>query len=371
MTVARYWTEADGGAVQCELCPHRCRIAEEARGRCHGRVNRGGVLMAESWGRPVAMQVDPIEKKPLNHFLPGSEVLSLGTLGCNLSCRFCQNWELSHPDGTREARGAPVPPEEVAQMAVQRGIPSVAATYNEPAVWAEYAMDIADACHERGVRMVAVTSGYFSAASRLDFFRRMDAANVDLKSFRDDFYRRLCGARLAPVLETLEAIRRETACWLEVTTLLIPGENDTDGELDELTAWVAGHLGADTPLHFSAFHPDGDLLDVPQTPRSTLARARERAKANGLRHVYAGNVSGMPDWRATFCAGCGARLIEREGFGAAMRGLTTDGRCRNCGAACAGVYGSRERGAGSREGGAMDPIPSFQYSNVPKERPKR
>jgi pyruvate formate lyase activating enzyme len=335
---ARYWAAAGGGAVQCELCPHRCRIAEGKRGRCHGRVNRGGTLMAESWGRPVALQVDPIEKKPLNHFLPGSRVLSLGTLGCNLSCRFCQNWELSHPDRSREARGPPVLPDEVAEMAVRDRVPSVAATYNEPAVWAEYAMDIADACHERGVRMVAVTSGYFSAASRLDFFRRMDAANVDLKSFRDEFYRRLCGARLGPVLETLECIRNETACWLEVTTLLIPGENDADGELDELTAWVAGHLGVDTPLHFTAFHPDGEMLDMGPTPVATLRRARERARANGLRHVYVGNVRGEPDWTATCCAGCGARLITREGFGADVTGMAADGRCRSCGEACAGVW---------------------------------
>lgn len=338
MMTARYWRAGGGGVVHCELCPHRCRIAEGKRGRCHGRMNRGGTLMAETWGHPVAMQVDPIEKKPLNHFLPGSRVLSLGTLGCNLACRFCQNWELSHPDGTRSAPDTTVRPDEVAQLAVREGIPAVAATYNEPAVWAEYAMDIADACHERGVRMVAVTSGYIEGAARGEFFRKMDAANVDLKSFRDDFYRRLCGARLGPVLETLECIRNETECWLEVTTLLIPGENDTDEELDELTRWVAGQLGADTPLHFTAFHPDGGMRGVGPTPATTLGRARDRAKANGLRHVYAGNVAGRPDWTSTVCAGCGARLITREGFGAKVSGMAADGRCRSCGEACAGVW---------------------------------
>ena len=338
MKTARYWQAAEGGAVQCGLCPHRCRIAEGRQSRCFGRVNHGGVLMAETWGLPVAMAVDPIEKKPLNHFLPGTQILSLGTTGCNLACRFCQNWELSHPDGTGGMRGDEVPPGDVAQSAADRGIPSVAATYNEPAVWAEYAMDIADACHEQGVRMVAVTSGYFSAASRLDFFRKTDAANVDLKSFRDDFYRRLCGARLGPVLETLEAIRNETACWLEVTTLLIPGENDTDAELDELTAWVAEHLGVSTPLHFSAFHPDGDMRDAEPTPPETLRRARERAQANGLLHVYAGNVRGHPEWTATWCPGCGARLVDREGFGSQRVGVRANGTCVQCGRTCEGVW---------------------------------
>lgn len=338
MKTARFWHAAEEGAVQCEACPHRCRIAEGRRSRCFGRVNRGGVLMAETWGRPAAMAVDPIEKKPLNHFLPGSQVLSLGTLGCNLSCRFCQNWELSHPDAGRVSAGAAVTPEEVAQAAVRGGIPAVAATYNEPAVWAEYALDIADACHAKGVRMVAVTSGYFAPETRGEFFRKMDAANVDLKSFRDGFYARLCGARLAPVLETLEFIRKETTCWLEVTTLLIPGINDSDEELDELTAWVAGRLGAGTPLHFSAFHPAGEMREPAATPMETLGRARDRAKRNGLRHVYAGNVRGKPEWTATVCGSCGARLIAREGFSAAKTGLDEKGCCAACGEACEGVW---------------------------------
>ena len=339
MKAARFWRAEENGAVTCELCPHACRIPEGGRSRCFGRVNRAGMLMAETWGRPVAMGVDPIEKKPLHHFLPGSEVLSLGTRGCNLACRFCQNWELSHPAVARAIESPPeVSPEKVAQAAAQRGIPAVAVTYNEPAVWAEYALDIADACHAQGVRMVAVTSGYFSPGSRAEFFKKMDAANVDLKSFRDDFYRRQCGARLAPVLETLETIRRETACWLEVTTLLIPGLNDSEAEIDELTAWVAAHLGEDTPLHFSAFHPDGELTNVPPTPAETLARAREQARKNGLRHVYAGNVRGRPDWTATFCAGCGARLVEREGFAAKKVGMDGEGRCRVCARPCAGIW---------------------------------
>jgi pyruvate formate lyase activating enzyme len=338
MKTARFWRAEADGAVRCDLCPHRCRIAGGGRGRCGVRVNRGGVLMSEPWGTPAAICVDPIEKKPLFHFLPGSRVLSLGTLGCNLSCRFCQNWSLSHPDGSRRPEGKAVLPEAVAALALREGVPSVAATYNEPAVWAEYAMDIADACHAQGVRMVAVTSGYFAAEARGEFFGRMDAANVDLKSMRDEFYRELCGARLAPVLETLAYIRAETACWLEVTTLVIPGWNDSDAELDALTSWVAGHLGEETPLHLSAFHPDGRMHEVPATPAATLRRARERARANGLRHVYVGNVSGAADWTATRCAACGAELVAREGYEAARTGMDEDGRCRSCGVICKGVW---------------------------------
>lgn len=338
MKTARFWEPADGGAVTCRLCPHGCRIPEGGRSRCYGRVNRGGQLIAETWGWPVAMQVDPIEKKPLNHFLPGTQILSLGTLGCNLACRFCQNWDLSHPDEGRAARGKPALPEEVAQAAVQGGIPAVAATYNEPAVWAEYAMDIADACHAQGVKMVAVTSGYIEGEARADFFKRMDAANVDLKSFRDEFYQRLCEARLAPVLATLEHIRNETDCWLEVTTLLVPGHNDSDEELKELTGWVAEHLGEGTPLHFSAFHPAGQMREAAPTPAETLRRARTLAKENGLHHVYVGNVRGEEDATATYCPDCGARLIEREGFRAVRTGMDAAGRCRTCGKVCEGVW---------------------------------
>ena len=338
MKIAHYWQALADGAVRCDLCPHRCRIPPGGRGRCRARVNRDGTLFAATYGRPVAVQVDPIEKKPLYHFLPGTDVLSLGTLGCNLACRFCQNWSLSHPDGDASGGSAEVAPEEVARLATAQGIPAVAATYNEPAVWAEYAMDVADACHAQGLRMVAVTSGYFSPESRLDFFRKMDAANVDLKSFRDEFYVHWCGARLGPVLETLEAIRNETDCWLEVTTLVIPGLNDSEAEIDELTGWVAEHLGEDTPLHFSAFHPDGQLLDRPPTPPATLRRAREQARENGLRHVYVGNVRSAEDETATFCPDCGARLIDREGFRSRLLKMDPDGRCQVCGKICAGVW---------------------------------
>lgn len=338
MKTARFWDSGPEQSVTCRLCPHRCHLAENSRSRCYGRVNHKGGLQAETWGHPVAMAVDPIEKKPLYHFLPGSQVLSLGTLGCNLSCRFCQNWELSHPGRTKSTPRNSVRPEEVVSAALREGIPAVAATYNEPLVWAEYAMDIADACHEKDIRMVAVTSGYAEPNAARAFFGRMDAVNVDLKSFRDDFYQEQCGARLAPVLETLQLIRSETSCWLELTTLLIPGLNDSDRELDELTAWVGAELGVMTPLHFSAFHPAGELTGHPSTGIETLRRARDRACQNGLHHVYVGNVRQVPEWTATQCAACGSLLINREGFTAARTGLASDGACRQCGAVCDGIW---------------------------------
>ncbi len=337
MKTARFWEAAENSAVRCVLCPHRCRLAVGARSRCFGRVNHGGTLMAETWGQPMALQVDPIEKKPLYHFLPGSRILSVGTLGCNLACQFCQNWELSHPTPRRQATGRPTLPEEIVDMAVHNQLPAIAATYNEPAVWAEYALDIAAAAHARGIKMVAVTAGYFSPESRGEFFGQMDAANVDLKSLRDDFYRRYCGARLTPVLDTLLAIRQETSCWLELTTLLIPGLNDSDAELDELTKWVTENLGPDVPQHFSAFHPAGERQDLPSTPLATLRRAERVARANGLRHAYLGNVV-APDVATTRCASCGATLITRDGFAARSVGLDSGGSCRACGTPSPGVW---------------------------------
>jgi len=338
MRPARFWERGADRAVTCRLCPHHCHLPEGARSRCYGRINQGGELTAATWGRPVAMAVDPIEKKPLYHFLPGTQVLSLGTLGCNLSCRFCQNWELSHPDVDRNSTSPIVSPEDGVEAALREKAPTLAATYNEPLVWAEYAMDLADACHKKGLRMVAVTSGYAEPETARAFFEKMDAANVDLKSFRDSFYQKQCGAHLAPVLETLQIIRKETDCWLEVTTLLIPGLNDSDAEMDELTAWVAEYLGVKTPLHFSAFHPAGELSGHPSTGIDSLSRARNRACQNGMQHVYLGNIRSHPDCTTTTCAACGARLIDRDGFTAVRVGMTEEGACRNCGAVCGGIW---------------------------------
>lgn len=336
----KFWTaEGTNGAVRCNLCPHGCLVPLRGRGRCGVRVNVGGELRSRVWGRPAALAVDPVEKKPLYHFLPGQDALSVGTLGCNLSCRFCQNDGLSRPsleeletlDG-----GKTVAPEAIALAARREGCAMVAFTYNEPTVWAEWALDIAAACHESGIRTVAVTNGYIAEGARRAFFGAMDAANVDLKSFDEGFYRRQCGAHLAPVLETLEWIRRETHCWLEVTTLLIPGLNDSNGELEKLTAWVAEHLGADTPVHFSAFHGACEMVDAAPTPVSTLLRARRIAQTAGLQHVYLGNVRVLGGGN-TCCAECGAVLVERERFAARTR-WKFPGICPECGTPCAGVW---------------------------------
>lgn len=337
---AGYWTaEGTGGDVRCGLCPHACLVAPGRRGRCGVRANAGGAMRSLAWGRPVAVAVDPVEKKPLYHFLPGRDVLSLGTLGCNLSCRFCQNDTLSRPapeDVAALARERALSPEEVAAAAQERGVPMVAFTYNEPAVWAEWAVECAAACRAVGVRTVAVTNGFIAGAARRDFFGAMDAANVDLKSFGDAFYRRQCGACLAPVLETLEWIRRETRCWLEVTTLLVPGLNDSEAETAALAGWVAEHLGADTPLHFSAFHGACEMADAAPTPPETLLRARRTAKACGLRHVYLGNVR-LPGGGDTHCPRCGALLVERNGY-AVRPHWKEPGKCPSCAAPCPGVW---------------------------------
>lgn len=342
---ARFWTAGEGGSVRCGVCPHGCVVEEGRRGRCGVRGNVGGRMRSLVWGRAAAVAVDPVEKKPLYHFLPGGRVLSVGTLGCNLSCRFCQNDGLSRASAEEVealAGERALEPGEVAAAARGRGVPMVAFTYNEPAVWEEWAAETAAACREAGVRSVAVTNGYVAGKAREAFFGAMDAANVDLKAFSEGFYRKQCGARLGPVLETLEWIRRESRCWLEVTTLVIPGLNDSDGELEALSGWVAEKLGAETPLHLSAFYGACEMAGAAPTPVGTLLRARRIAAGAGLKHVYLGNVrvEGGGDTR---CAGCGAVLVEREGVGARVRwgegeGAAAAGRCPVCGRRCGGVW---------------------------------
>jgi pyruvate formate lyase activating enzyme len=318
------------------MCPRACRLAEGQRGVCFVRACRDREVVLTSYGRSTGLCIDPIEKKPLFHFLPGSPVLSFGTAGCNLTCTFCQNWETSRAcDVERMSEFAA--PDAIAEAAQRHGCRSVAMTYNDPVVFFEYAVDTADACHRRGVRTVAVTAGTMMPAPREEFYRHFDAANVDLKAFSERFYRDLCGGGLACVLDTLVYLRAKTKVWLEITTLLIPGENDSDGELDQMTRWLHANLGADTPLHFSAFHPDFRLLDRPATPLSTLRRARSIARGNGLRHVYIGNVRD-DDGATTFCASCGSRLITRVGYVITAWALRDDGTCRACGTPCAGVF---------------------------------
>jgi pyruvate formate lyase activating enzyme len=342
----RHWHRLPDGRVQCDLCPRACRLHEGQRGLCFVRACQDGEIVLTTYGRSSGFCVDPIEKKPLNHFLPGSAVLSFGTAGCNLACKFCQNWDISKSREIDTLADAATP-EAIAAAAERLGCRSVAFTYNDPVVFHEYAMDVADACRARGIKAVAVTAGYVCPAPRAEFYRHMDAANVDLKGFTERFYRETCAGHLRPVLETLEYLKHETAVWFEITTLLIPGLNDSDAELDALTRWVAERLGPDVPLHFTAFHPDWKMLDRPPTPPATLARARRIGLANGLRYCYTGNVHD-PEGGTTFCHACGASLIVRDWYEIRAWHLTDDGRCPGCGTPCAGVFAGRPERWGRR-----------------------
>ncbi|HYH42179.1 MAG TPA: AmmeMemoRadiSam system radical SAM enzyme, partial [Burkholderiales bacterium] len=288
----------------------------------------GDQMMLTTYGRSSGFCIDPVEKKPLNHFYPGSSILSFGTAGCNLACKFCQNWDISKSrDMDRLADQAT--PEAIAAAAAEHGCKSVAFTYNDPVIFAEYAMDIADACRSRGVQTVAVTAGYIHAAPRREFFAKMDAANVDLKAFTDEFYFKLCGARLNPVLDTLVYLKHETKVWFEITTLLIPGKNDSDDELSAMSAWIMKELGADVPVHFTAFHPDHKMTDIPATPAATLTRARRIAMDAGLRYVYTGNVHDAAGG-STYCAGCRKPLIVRDWYRIESYHVTDEGTCPDC-----------------------------------------
>jgi pyruvate formate lyase activating enzyme len=338
---ARWWHELEDGRLQCDLCPRDCRLGEGQKGFCFVRERRDGKLLLTTWGQSTGLCVDPIEKKPLAHFLPGSSVLSFGTAGCNLGCRFCQNWTTSK---ARQWQGAAhaTSPEAIAEAALRQHCASVAFTYNDPTIFAEWAMDVADACHEQGLRTVSVTAGYIHATPRRELYAKMDAANVDLKAFTEGFYQRLCFAQLQPVLETLEYLVKETPVWVEVTTLLIPGHNDSEAEVARLAEWMVEHLGPEVPLHLSAFHPDFKLLDVPPTPVATLRRARAQARAAGLSHVYTGNVHD-PEGDITSCAVCGSTLIARDWYRLLSYRLTPEGRCPDCATPLAGRF---DTGAG-------------------------
>jgi len=331
-----YWHALDDGRVQCDVCPRACKLHDGQRGLCFVRAAEGGAVVLTTYGRSSGFCVDPIEKKPLNHFHPGSAVLSFGTAGCNLACKFCQNWDISKSRETDTLADAATP-ETIARAAADLGCRSVAFTYNDPVIFMEYAIDVADACRAAGIAAVAVTAGYMCDAPRRDFYRHMDAANVDLKAFTESFYHQVTAGHLEPVLETLEYLKHETQVWFELTTLLIPGLNDSDAELARMTEWVMDHLGSDVPMHFTAFHPDYKLLDVAPTPPATLARARRIAQASGIRYAYTGNVHDR-DGGSTYCHACGARLIERDWYTLGAWDLTADGRCRRCGTPCAGRF---------------------------------
>jgi pyruvate formate lyase activating enzyme len=341
-----WWHRLEDGRFQCDLCPRECKLGVGQRGFCFVREARDQGIVLTSYGRASGFVIDPIEKKPLNHFYPGSSVLSFGTAGCNLGCRFCQNWDISK---AREADRLTdwASPEAVAEAAVRAGCKSLAFTYNDPVIFAEYAIDCAQAAHAVGLKTVAVTAGYIQPAARAEFYAHMDAANVDLKAFTDTFYRRLCFAELAPVLDTLLWLHAETSVWFEVTTLLIPGQNDSEDEIDRLCAWFLANLGPMVPLHFTAFHPDFKMVDLPNTPARTLRRAREQALKAGLKHVYTGNVHDARG-QSTYCPSCGEMLVERDWYALGTWNLDAAGRCRFCETPLPGHFEARPGNWGPR-----------------------
>jgi len=341
-----HWHLLPDGRVQCDVCPRACRLHEGQRGLCFVRAREDDQIVLTTYGRSSGFCVDPIEKKPLNHFLPGSAVLSFGTAGCNLSCKFCQNWDISKSREVDTLADA-ADPETIARAAQALGCRSVAFTYNDPVIFAEYAMDAADACRARGIAAVAVTAGYIGVDARREFYAKMDAANVDLKGFTDAFYVKLCGARLQPVLDTLVYLVHETGVWTEITTLLIPGKNDSDAEIEAECRWIARELGPDVPLHFTAFHPDYKMTDLPRTPAATLTRARAIALRCGLNFVYTGNVHDR-EGGSTFCPACAQPVIVRDWHEILRYEVTADGRCRHCAAALPGRYEAFDRAWGRR-----------------------
>ena len=332
----QYWHALEDGRIQCDVCPRKCKLQEGQRGLCFVRGRLNDAVVLTTYGRSSGFCVDPIEKKPLNHFLPGTPTLSFGTAGCNLACKFCQNWDISK---SREvdtlADGAK--PEQVARIAQKLGCRSVAFTYNDPVIFMEYAIDIAQACKAIGLATVAVTAGYISPEPRTEFFRHMDAANVDLKAFSEEFYWNITKSHLEDVLETLKYLKAENGTWFELTNLVIPGENDSEAEFSDMSAWVVEYLGPEIPIHFTAFHPDYRMKDKPNTPPETLNLARRTALKNGVRHAYIGNVSDRGR-ASTYCYNCNALLIGRDRFTLTHWRLSQTGQCQQCGTPCAGVF---------------------------------
>lgn len=342
----RYWHALDDGRLQCDLCPRFCKLRDGQRGLCFVRARDGEQMVLTTYGRSSGFCIDPIEKKPLNHFYPGTAVLSFGTAGCNLACKFCQNWDISK-SREMDTLAATATPQTIAELAAAHGCPAVAYTYNDPVIFLEYATDVAQACHELGIANVAVTAGYVCAEPRAAFFANMDAANVDLKAFSERFYRHVTGGQLQPVLETLEYLVHETSVWTEVTTLLIPGENDTETELVRMSVWMVDHLGPDVPWHFTAFHPDYRMQDKDPTSIHSLQRARRIARAAGMRHVYLGNVHDEKGG-STYCHACGELLIGRDWHEITAWRLTSAGACPACGTVLAGRFNDRPGSWGRR-----------------------
>jgi len=346
-----YWHKLDDGRVQCDLCPRFCKLHKDQRGLCFVRQSLDDQLVMTSYGRSSGFAIDPIEKKPLNHFLPGTPIFSFGTAGCNLACKFCQNWDISK-SREMDTLMSKASPEAIAQAALDSGCDGVAYTYNDPVVFHEYALDTAKACRSLGIKSVAVSAGYVCEEPRAEFYQWMDAANIDLKAFTERFYHQITGGHLEPVLETLKYIKHETSVWLELTTLIIPGENDSEAELEAMTQWVVENLGADVPLHFSAFHPDWKMLDKPPTPIASLLLARQIALKNGGHYAYVGNVHDKSA-DSTYCHSCGQLLIGRDWYELSEWNLDESGCCRFCGERCAGVFNPKPGNWGAKRKSVM------------------
>lgn len=339
--IAKWWHTLEDGRIQCDLCPRFCQLRDGDRGFCFVRQNLDGELVLTTYGLSTGFCVDPIEKKPLNHFLPGTSVLSFGTAGCNLGCQFCQNWSISKSKEIADL-SEHATPRAIADLAVKLGCRSVAFTYNDPIIWAEYALDTAHHCHRQGLKTVAVTNGYISAAAREEFFLAMDAANVDLKGFSERFYKRLTLSHLQPVLDTLYWLKHSSKVWLEITNLIIPGENDSEEEIRAMCKWISKELSDDVPVHFTAFFPAYHLTDHPRTSPAVLARAAAIAREAGLKYVYVGNILD-PALESTNCAGCGACLIERNGYAIGEYRLNGN-QCCYCGLVIPGVFDGANSG---------------------------
>ena len=337
MVPTKYWHVLEDNRIQCDVCPRACKLREGQQGLCFVRARHYDQIVLTSYGRSSGFCIDPVEKKPLNHFLPGTPILSFGTAGCNLACKFCQNWDMSK-SREMDTLADQAMPIQLASAAEQLGCRSLAFTYNDPVIFLEYAIDVAQAAKERDIKSVAVSAGYICDAPRAEFFQHMDAANIDLKAFTESFYKKICGGSLAPVLETLKYLKHETSVWIEITTLLIPGENDSDAELNEMCRWIVKNLGVDVPIHFTAFHPDWKMTQHPATQAATLTRARKIAIAHGLRYAYTGNVHDSLGG-STHCHQCGQLLIERDWYELGEWHIT-QGCCDSCKEPVAGVFES-------------------------------
>lgn len=332
---ALWWEYQKDEKIKCLLCPRYCVLSDGEQGFCFVRQNRNNELVTISYGYPTGFGFDPIEKKPLFHFLPGSEILSFGTIGCNMGCSFCQNWSTSKSHEELREKDF-ITAEDIVHFAVKRKIPSIAYTYNEPNIFGEFVIDVSESARNQGVKNVMVTAGYINPKPREEVYRFIDAANVDLKGITASFYRKNCLAEIEPVLDTLKWIKNKTNIWLELTTLLIPGENDSENDIKNLARWIYNELGSNTPLHFTGFHPDYKMTDKPRTSATTLGRAKDIAEDEGLAYVYLGNVHSK-EGQTTCCPGCGAELIQRD-WHAIIFNRLVNGCCYKCNRKIDGVF---------------------------------